>query len=66
MRPLGKTGLSFDVILSRLQGESQKGKQTGHELDSLTGAMHVIQEGLDYPAPTSPLNSPSHSFPHSP
>ena len=46
MRPPGKTGLSFDVILSRLQGELQKSKQTGHELDSLTGAMHVIQDTL--------------------
>ena len=46
MRPPGKTGLSFDVILSRLQGELQKSKQTGHELDTLTGAMHVIQDTL--------------------
>ena len=38
----GKTGLSFDVILSRLQGDPQKSKQTGRKLDSLTGAMHVI------------------------
>jgi hypothetical protein len=46
MRPPGKTGLSFDVVLSRLQGELQKSKQTGHELDTLTGAMHVIQDTL--------------------
>jgi len=46
MRPPGKTGLSFDVILSRLQGELQKSKQTGHELDTLAGAMHVIQDTL--------------------
>ena len=44
--PGSKTGLSFDVILSRLQGELQKSKQTGHELDTLTGAMHVIQDTL--------------------
>ena len=42
----GKTGLSFHVILGRLQGEPQKSKQLGHELDSLTGAMHVIQDTL--------------------
>ena len=46
MRPPSKSGLSFDVILSRLQGELQKSKQTGHELDTLTGAMHVIQDTL--------------------
>jgi hypothetical protein len=42
----GKTGLFFHVILGRLQGEPQKSKQLGHELDSLTGAMHVIQDTL--------------------
>ncbi|KAF8816302.1 hypothetical protein BYT27DRAFT_7184144 [Phlegmacium glaucopus] len=59
MRPPGKTGLSFDVILSRLQGELQKSKQTGHELDTLTGAMHVIQDTLggSSPGPLPPFPS---------
>ena len=42
----GKTGLSFHVILGRLEGKPQKSEQLGHELDSLTGAMHVIQDTL--------------------
>lgn len=48
MRPpqAGETGLSFDVILSHLQGDFQKIKRTGHELDTLTGAMHVIRDTL--------------------
>ncbi|KAF5338000.1 hypothetical protein D9611_014979 [Ephemerocybe angulata] len=46
MRQPGKTGLSFDVILSRLQGELQKGRETGAELNTLTGAMSEIHETL--------------------
>ena len=46
MRPPGKTGLSFDVILSRLQGEVQKSRETGAELSSLTSAMTEIHDTL--------------------
>jgi hypothetical protein len=44
MRPPGssKSGLTFDHILSRLQGELQKGKDTSAELSNLTGAINEI------------------------
>ena len=45
-RPPGKSGLSFDHILSRLQGELQKSRETGAELHSLTNAMNDIHETL--------------------
>jgi hypothetical protein len=46
MRIPGKSGISFDHILSRLQGELQKSRETGAELHSLTGAMNEIHETL--------------------
>lgn len=46
MRPPGKSGLTFDHILTRLQGELQKSRETGAELHSLTGAMHDIHDTL--------------------
>lgn len=46
MRPPGKSGLSFDHILSRLQGELQKSRDTGSELHSLTSAMNDIHDTL--------------------
>jgi hypothetical protein len=46
IRQPGKTGLSFDVILSRLQGELQKSRETGAELNTLTGAMGEIHDTL--------------------
>lgn len=46
MRPPGKSGLTFDHILSRLQGELQKTRETGTELHSLTGAMNEIHDTL--------------------
>lgn len=45
-RPPGKGGLTFDHILSRLQGELQKSRETGAELHSLTNAMNDIHETL--------------------
>jgi len=45
-RPPGKTGLSFDVILNRLQGEVQKSRETGAELMGLTGAMGDVGDIL--------------------
>jgi hypothetical protein len=46
MRPPGKSGLTFDHILSRLQGELQKSRETGTELHSLTNSMGEIHETL--------------------
>jgi len=46
VRPPGKSGLTFDHILSRLQGELQKSRETGAELHNLTGAMNDIHETL--------------------
>lgn len=46
VRPPGKSGLSFDHVLSRLQGELQKSRETGAELQSLTGAMNEIHDTL--------------------
>ncbi|KAF9524321.1 hypothetical protein CPB83DRAFT_861384 [Crepidotus variabilis] len=46
IRTPGKTGLSFDVILSRLQGELQKSRETTAELTTLTGTMGDIHETL--------------------
>jgi hypothetical protein len=46
MRPPGKSGLTFEHIFNRLQGELQKSRETGSELHSLTGAMGDIHETL--------------------
>ncbi|KAG1840192.1 hypothetical protein DFJ58DRAFT_811066 [Suillus subalutaceus] len=46
MRPPGKNGLTFDHILSRLQGELQKSRETGAELHSLSTAMNDIHDTL--------------------
>ncbi|KAH7875896.1 hypothetical protein F5879DRAFT_989974 [Lentinula edodes] len=46
MRPPGKSGLTFDHILNRLQGELQKSRETGAELHTLTGAMSDIHDTL--------------------
>ena len=46
MRPPGKSGLTFDHILSRLQGELQKSRETGTELHSLNGSMSEIHDTL--------------------
>lgn len=53
MRVPGKSGISFDHILSRLQGELQKSRETGAELHSLTGAMNEIHETLGGNLPQS-------------
>ena len=46
IRPPGKSGLTFDHILSRLQGKLQKSCETGVELHNLTGAMNDIHNTL--------------------
>ncbi|KAH9965219.1 hypothetical protein BC827DRAFT_1183018 [Russula dissimulans] len=53
MRVPGKSGITFDHILSRLQGELQKSRETGAELHSLTGAMNEIHETLGGNLPQS-------------
>ncbi|KAF9074708.1 hypothetical protein BDP27DRAFT_1316695 [Rhodocollybia butyracea] len=59
MRPPGKSGLTFDHILNRLQGELQKSRETGAELHTLTGAMNEIHDTLGGGnLPSAP------SFPH--
>lgn len=42
MRPAGKSGLTFEHILNRLQGELQKSRETGAELGAVAGAMGDI------------------------
>jgi hypothetical protein len=49
VRPLGKSGLTFDHILSQLQGELQKSRETGAELHNLTGAINDIHGTLGGP-----------------
>jgi hypothetical protein len=68
IRPPGKTGLSFDLILSRLQGELQKSRETGAELTSLAGSMNEIHDtlggnlvGHQYRFLSSPLLNPSYA-----
>ncbi|KIK53201.1 hypothetical protein GYMLUDRAFT_116632, partial [Collybiopsis luxurians FD-317 M1] len=58
MRPPGKSGLTFDHILSRLQGELQKSRETGAELHTLTNAMNDIHDTL------GGSNLPPASFSH--
>ncbi|KAH7909272.1 hypothetical protein BJ138DRAFT_1155658 [Hygrophoropsis aurantiaca] len=53
-RPPGKSGLTFDHILSRLQGELQKSRDTGAELHSLTNAMNDIHDTLGGSMPSNP------------
>ncbi|KAF9259932.1 hypothetical protein L218DRAFT_907825 [Marasmius fiardii PR-910] len=56
MRPPGKSGLTFDHILTRLQGELQKSRETGAELHTLTSAMNDIHDTLG--AGNLPQNPP--------
>ncbi|KAJ7743958.1 hypothetical protein DFH07DRAFT_835322 [Mycena maculata] len=59
MRPPGKSGLTFDHILNRLQGELTKSRETGQDLQTLSGAMNEIQDTL---GGSLPPNLPP--FPH--
>ncbi|KAH7882857.1 hypothetical protein F5I97DRAFT_1930483 [Phlebopus sp. FC_14] len=59
MRPPGKSGLSFDHILSRLQGELQKSRDTGAELHSLTSAMNELHDTLGGALPPNIPHFPS-------
>ncbi|KAI0826980.1 hypothetical protein BC628DRAFT_1434503 [Trametes gibbosa] len=46
VRVPGKSGLTFDHILSRLQGELQKSRETGAELHSLNSGLAEIHDTL--------------------
>ncbi|TFK86123.1 hypothetical protein K466DRAFT_600587 [Polyporus arcularius HHB13444] len=46
VRVPGKSGLTFDHILSRLQGELQKSRETGAELHSLSSGLAEIHDTL--------------------
>ena len=46
MRPPGKSSLTFDHILSRLQGELGKSRETGAELHSFNSSMNKIHDTL--------------------
>ncbi|KAL4253671.1 Centrosomal and Immune Signaling Modulator [Abortiporus biennis] len=52
-RQPGKSGISFDHILNRLQGELQKSRDTGNELHSISNAMNEIHETLGGSAPAN-------------
>ena len=43
----GNSGLIFDHILNRLQGELQQSQEMGAELHHLTGPMNDIRDTLD-------------------
>ncbi|KAL1726365.1 hypothetical protein EV714DRAFT_254983 [Schizophyllum commune] len=60
MRPPGKSTISFEHILNRLQGELQKSRETGAELHTITGAMSDIHDTL---GGNLPPNAPP--YPHS-
>jgi hypothetical protein len=45
-RPPDKSGLTFDHILSRLQGELQKSRETGAELHNVTSTTNGIHNPL--------------------
>ncbi|KAG6850355.1 hypothetical protein H0H93_014309 [Arthromyces matolae] len=59
LRPPGKSGLTFDHILSRLQGELQKSRETGSELHTLSGAMNDIHGTLGGNLPSTLPSYPS-------
>ncbi|KAF8625152.1 hypothetical protein AX15_005534 [Amanita polypyramis BW_CC] len=62
IRPPGKSGLSFELIFSRLQGELQKSKDTGAELQNLTSALGEIQDTLGGALPQN-MPPPPHNLP---
>ncbi|KAJ7074466.1 hypothetical protein C8F01DRAFT_1100571 [Mycena amicta] len=68
IRPPGKGGLTFDHILTRLQGELNKSRETGQDLQTLSSAMNDIQDTLggslpsnlpQYPHALPPVRPPS-------
>ncbi|KAH9918701.1 uncharacterized protein BXZ73DRAFT_52796 [Epithele typhae] len=53
VRVPGKSGLTFDHILSRLQGELQKSRETGAELHSLSSGLAEIHDTLGGSLPSN-------------
>ncbi|KAF7430144.1 hypothetical protein PC9H_005844 [Pleurotus ostreatus] len=53
MRAPGKSGLTFEHILNRLQGELQKSRETGTELQSLNGTMSEVHDTLGGSLPSN-------------
>ncbi|KIL54934.1 hypothetical protein M378DRAFT_18409 [Amanita muscaria Koide BX008] len=62
IRRPGKSGLSFDLIFRRLQGELQKSKDTGAELHNLTMVLGEIHDTLGGSLPQN-MPPPPHSLP---
>jgi hypothetical protein len=62
MRPPGKSGLTVDHILNRLQGELQKSRETGAELHSLNGSINEIHDTLGGTLVSRRLVSPLRSY----
>ncbi|PVG03389.1 hypothetical protein CPB86DRAFT_447543 [Serendipita vermifera] len=57
-----KNGLSFDLILNRLQSEVQRSRETSAELHSLTSAMSEIHDSLGGVS-TQPIPAYPHTLP---
>ena len=56
MRPTGESSVSFDHILSCLQGKLQKSREAGVKLHSLMTAMNDIHNTLGSALPVVSLN----------
>ncbi|TDL24867.1 hypothetical protein BD410DRAFT_785591 [Rickenella mellea] len=74
LRQPGKSGLTFDHILSRLQGELTKSRETGAELGIVAGSMGEIGDVMSggqpsnlppYPHALPPVRAPQQHPPHS-
>ncbi|TBU52602.1 hypothetical protein BD310DRAFT_981744 [Dichomitus squalens] len=63
VRVPGKSGLTFDHILSRLQGELQKSRETGAELHSLSNGLVEIHDTLGGNLPSNLQPYPA-TLPH--
>lgn len=58
-----KNGLSFDLILTRLQNEVQRSRETSAELHSLTAAMSDIHDSLGGVSQAQPVPAYPHILP---
>jgi hypothetical protein len=56
LRP-NKTGLSFDVILNRLQNELNRSKETASDLQTLNSTITDIHESLSGVAVSPPYST---------
>ncbi|KZO98670.1 SMAD/FHA domain-containing protein, partial [Calocera viscosa TUFC12733] len=62
-RAPGKSGLTFDHLLSRLQGEIVKSRETGNELNMIGREMGEIGDTLSGGLPQHPPPPPPHPHP---